>query len=327
MMRKRMKNRGLTGLFRNTGRVFLPVYIFGITLLLPAILWFPSVVQAEKPDLAVARPVISGEVSGQDLDELFTHFKSLLLKRYNLVGETDYQQASQKVFEEINIEQCTEGYCIYLIKQELDVKRLIIFELARQENFNQIKVTMVRDEDKLVQETFCRSCSMGTLKERIAERVKKMYLADVDSSEDLEPEPLSFTQKIRKDWPWHVTFTGIALISAYAGLDQVSRYNELSDENGDLEQKYSAGVTKAELEGYRSDYDANRDEMETIENNIRILNAVLAVSLVCEVHFLFFSEDDSELLSGTSRYNKMLPDKVHLTSGRNRSTLAFNWYW
>lgn len=288
---------------------------------------FPSVVQAEKPDLAVARPVISGDVSVSDLDELFTHFKSLLMKRYHLVGETDYQRASEKVFADINIEQCTEGYCIYLIKQQLEVNRLIIFELARQENFNQIKLTLVRDEDKLVKETFCRSCTMAQLKEGVSGLVNEIYLTDADSSEDLEHESPSLTQRLRQDWPWHVTFTGIALVSAYAGLNQASRYNELSAENDDIERNYTMGVTKAELDGYRSDFDANRDEMETIENNIRILNAVLAVSLACEVYFLFFSSDDPENISGASRYKGVLPDRVNLYSGRNRSTLALNWYW
>ncbi|MCP4755232.1 MAG: hypothetical protein GY866_30580 [Proteobacteria bacterium] len=278
--------------------------------------------------------VASGDITKGDRNGIFSHFLERISHTYRLISQNSYSKAAEKVFDEIQAEQCTEGYCIYEIKKTLQVERLAILEVAAMDELTQIKITLVRDEDRLVQEDICSGCNIETLQRKIDLLLGKIATEDTKPPTKMthqkpvgEPD---FSRRFNSNVGWHLTIGTVALVSIWKALDEAKQYNDLDDENEILQTQYSSEVSKNELINLRNEHEDNTDKMKQNEENIRILNGILAISLIGEMYLLFFKSDTSVSSAIGSGKNDS-PLKIALVPASDRHNIVpklnVTWSW
>jgi len=156
--------------------------IFNSVFLVFTILYlgiFPSMLLAENPDAAISPITVFGDIPEPVQKIINNRFSTLLGKHYRLVSEAQYLKAKEAIFNELDIEQCTESYCIQKIQELLQVERLFFLTLASVDSFTQITITLIREEDKLLQEDSCENCDLKEIYEKIKGLVSNIVKSDI----------------------------------------------------------------------------------------------------------------------------------------------------
>ena len=101
-------------------------------------LFSPLVVfaQEEKPDAAVTPVSAMGEITEGERGIIFNTLQSNLSKNYQIISQEDYARAEEKAFEELDAEQCTAEQCIRKIQDILQVDRLFVLQIIREEGYS-----------------------------------------------------------------------------------------------------------------------------------------------------------------------------------------------
>jgi hypothetical protein len=132
-----------------------------------------------REDAAVTPIAVLGEMSKVEQTMISNRFVKLLGKRYRLITQAQFARAKEQVFEELDIEQCTEDYCIQKIQEILQVERLFFLVLSKSDELTQLSITLVREEDKLVDEDICERCSIKKLLSKVEKLVKNITAEDL----------------------------------------------------------------------------------------------------------------------------------------------------
>lgn len=309
------------------------VGLFAVVVLI----WMPVSGRAEKPGIAVAAPVISGDIHLQQREAITVFFQGLLEKSYRAIAADRYRAAAQVVFREIRAEQCTEGYCIYKIKQILKTKRLIILELAKTKSLLQLKITMVRDEDRLVEEDICSECSSNQVKAKLRQLFDQIRRADLGMENESfkttgsPVKPQSVAEHIRENTREHLVVAGLFLASAWELFDESARYNQLASRNAELRDSQQQAVTSVELAEIRLAYESNQNKMEQNKYQMNLMQVIMASLIVVE--FLMLSEilgsgpQGTALKPYTSMSESPVSFAVKYREKELRTGFKISWRW
>ena len=137
------------------------------TILSLLLLTSPLFGQSERPESIVV-PVSSlgdvSEVRKQILqntleDELKTHFR--------LVPQEKYEEVLEKVFEELEYEECNEDRCIMMIQEMLQVENVFHLQVIGEGDDTQLSLSWRTLEEKRKEEEFCEGCGTGQLRKNV----------------------------------------------------------------------------------------------------------------------------------------------------------------
>ncbi|MCP4752907.1 MAG: hypothetical protein GY866_18630 [Proteobacteria bacterium] len=283
---------------------------------------------AERPNAAVAPLGLFGETSEARRKIVFNRFENLLSKSYRLLSQSQYKKAKEMVFDSVDSEQCTEKYCIRKIQELLQVERLFFLEIAVHEELTQLKVTLVRDEDTLVQEDICRECAVEKLYGKIGVLVDKIITEDLGKTAG--PEQDGLTKKddstapemeiqSESDWIWHLTAVTVLMGTAWKAMDEADRFNDLEEHNQELMQQSQTVASLAEYSSLKEESDRNREKMQQHKTNVLLLDTLAALAVAWEAYLIYTSAYDEQ-------ENNLAVRPVY-KSRYIGATLTFTWNW
>ena len=101
-------------------------------------------------------------------DELKTHFR--------LVPQEKYEEVLEKVFEELEYEECTEDQCIVRIQEMLQVENVFHLQVLGEGKDTQLSLSWRTLDEKRKETEVCNNCNTFELNDRI----KLLVLTIVD---------------------------------------------------------------------------------------------------------------------------------------------------
>ena len=146
------------------------------TLLVIALLLGVTVaVQAAKPP-ALLSPVVSlGPITTVQRQIIFNHLQAELSERFELISQRRYEEAQQKAFEELELEECTEENCIRYVQDTLQVEVHFSLQLLQDQKITQLTLTLVDLDRTVTRVEVCEDCSTLDLNESVSDLVEEMY--------------------------------------------------------------------------------------------------------------------------------------------------------
>ena len=169
------------------------------------LLFSPLFGQSERPE-SIVIPVSSvGDVSNTRKlilqntleDELKTHFR--------LVPQQKYEEVQEKVFEELEYEECTEDQCIMMIQEMLQVENVFHLQVIGEGSDTQSSLGWRTLDEKNKEEDFCQGCGTFELRKMIGGLVEKLI-----GGKTVEPvievgkrqKEILFERSVIGNWGW-----------------------------------------------------------------------------------------------------------------------------
>lgn len=139
----------------------------------------PLYLAQEKPEAALGRVAALGKISETQKKIILTRVESQLSRAYDLISQEQYARAEEAAFKSLDLGQCTEKQCIRKIQEILQVDRLFILQIIREEEFTQLSLNLIREDSKRVIERVCDKCSIGQLYNLIDEVATQLIAEDL----------------------------------------------------------------------------------------------------------------------------------------------------
>ena len=97
-----------------------------------------------------------------------------LSEYYRLVPQDKFEEVQEKVFQELDYEQCTEDQCIVMIQDILQVENLFVLQVIGEGQDTQLSLKWVGLDDKRVKTEVCKGCDTFELNERVEGLVRNL---------------------------------------------------------------------------------------------------------------------------------------------------------
>ena len=110
-------------------------------------------------------------------NELKTHFR--------LVPQQKFEEVQEKVFEELEYEECTEDQCIMMIQEMLQVENVFHLQVIGEGSDTQLSLGWRTLDEKRNEEDYCEGCGTRELRKMIGVLVEKLV-----GGKKGEPEPV-----------------------------------------------------------------------------------------------------------------------------------------
>jgi len=130
--------------------------------------------QSEKPQTIIIPTGSLGDISKTRIRILEKTLESKLDDHFAIVPKEIFEGAKEKAFEELEYNECTEDQCIMKIQELLQVENAFKMELIIDEGDTQISITWNDQNQKRVEENFCKNCGTFELREMIGGLVEKL---------------------------------------------------------------------------------------------------------------------------------------------------------
>ena len=135
----------------------------------------PSVGQSsERPETIVVPVSVIGEVSDSRKQILQNTLDDKLKEHFRLIPQDQFERVQDKVFEELDYEECTEDQCIVMIQEMLQVENLFHLQVISDEGDTQLSLKWVNLDEKRVEEDFCEECKTRELRKRVGGLVDEL---------------------------------------------------------------------------------------------------------------------------------------------------------
>ena len=136
---------------------------------------FPSFGQSsERPEGIVIPVSILGNVSETRRQILQNTLIESLSQYYRLVPQDKFEEVQEKVFQELEYEECTEDQCIVMIQEMLQVENLFVLQVIGESQDTQMSLKWVGLDDKRVKTDVCQGCGTFELNERVEGLVRNL---------------------------------------------------------------------------------------------------------------------------------------------------------
>ena len=104
----------------------------------------------ERPEGIVIPVSAIGDVSETRKMILENTLIESLYSLYRLVPQDKFEEVQEKVFQEMDFEECTEDQCIVMIQEALQVENLFVLQVIGEGNDTQLSLKWVGLDDKKV---------------------------------------------------------------------------------------------------------------------------------------------------------------------------------
>ena len=95
---------------------------------------------------------------------------------YRLVPQDKLEEVQEKIFQEMDYDECTEDQCIIMIQEALQVENLFVLQVIGEGNDTQLSLKWVGLDDKKVKTDICKGCGTFELNERVEGLVRILEL-------------------------------------------------------------------------------------------------------------------------------------------------------
>ena len=160
--------------------------------------------QSERPETIVTPVGTLGDISDSRKQIIQNTLRQEMTKYFRLVPQDKFEEAQEKVFEELDYEECTEDQCIMMIQEILQVENVFSLQIVEEDGDTQLSLTWVGLEEKKVLTDFCEECKTKELNSKIELLVKNMVQqigqvtkVETEPKEKLDDTTESYTYKLR----------------------------------------------------------------------------------------------------------------------------------
>ena len=130
--------------------------------------------QSKRPETIVIPVGTLGDISDSRKQIIQNTLSQELTKYFRLVPQDKFEEAQEKVFEELEYEECTEDQCIIRIQELLKVENAFSLQLVVKDSETELSLTWVGLEEKKVLTDFCEGCKTKELNSKIELLVKNL---------------------------------------------------------------------------------------------------------------------------------------------------------
>ena len=121
----------------------------------------------ERPEGIVIPVATLGDVSETRRQILQNTLIESLSVFYRLVPQDKFEEVQEKVFQEMNYEECTEDQCIIMIQEALQIENFFVLQVIGEGKDTQLSLKWVGLDDKKVKTDYCENCDTKELNKRI----------------------------------------------------------------------------------------------------------------------------------------------------------------
>ena len=178
----------------------------------------------QKPQAALGRVATLGDISEAQKKIIANRLESRLSQSYNLVSQEQYRKAEEAAFAELDLAKCTEEECIRKIQEVLQVERLLLLQIIREEEVTQLSLNLVRTDSKQIAEDICERCNIIQLYQRIDKLAEQLISDDIRAGARemiaeqpvAEPPPAAEPEAEEEEeggfpwWGWALIGVGVA---------------------------------------------------------------------------------------------------------------------
>jgi len=129
---------------------------------------------SERPEGIVLPVATLGDVTETRRQILQNTIIESLSSYYRLVPQDKLEEVQEKIFQEMDYDECTEDQCIVMIQEALQVENLFVLQVIGEGDDTQLSLKWVGLDDKKVKTDVCKGCGTFELNERVKGLVRNL---------------------------------------------------------------------------------------------------------------------------------------------------------
>ena len=133
---------------------------------------------SERPEGIVLPVATLGDVTETRRQILQNTLIESLSSYYRLVPQDKLEEVQEKIFQEMDYDECTEDQCIVMIQEALQVENLFVLQVIGEGDDTQLSLKWVGLDDKKVKTDYCEDCGTKELNDRVEGLVRYLFVND-----------------------------------------------------------------------------------------------------------------------------------------------------
>ena len=97
-----------------------------------------------------------------------------LSKHFQILPQDQFERVQEKVFEELEYDECTEDQCIIRIQEVLQIENVFNLQVIGEEGDTQLNLKWMNLDEKKNREDYCEGCKTKELRKRVKGLVDKL---------------------------------------------------------------------------------------------------------------------------------------------------------
>ena len=129
---------------------------------------------SERPETIVIPVYSLGEVSEVRKQILQNTLEDELKSHFRLISQERFEEVQEKVFEELEYDECTEEQCIVMIQEMLQVENVFHLQILGEGDDTQLSLSWRTLDEKRKETDYCEECKTKELNKRVVGLVGKL---------------------------------------------------------------------------------------------------------------------------------------------------------
>ena len=130
--------------------------------------------QSERPETIIIPVSSVGDVSNTRKIILQNTLEEQLKEHFMLISQERFEEVREKVFEELEYEECTEDRCIMMIQEMLQVENVFHLQVIGEGSNTQLSLSWRTLEEKKKVNDICMGCGTFQLNDKVKGLVEKL---------------------------------------------------------------------------------------------------------------------------------------------------------
>ena len=130
--------------------------------------------QSERPETIIIPVSGIGDVSNTRKIILQNTLEEQLKEHFMLISQERFEEVREKVFEELEYEECTEDRCIMMIQEMLQVENVFHLQVIGEGSNTQLSLSWRTLEEKKKVNDICMGCGTFQLNDKVRGLVEKL---------------------------------------------------------------------------------------------------------------------------------------------------------
>ena len=136
--------------------------------------------QSERPETIIIPVSGIGDVSNTRKIILQNTLEEQLKEHFMLISQERFEEVREKVFEELEYEECTEDRCIMMIQEMLQVENVFHLQVIGEGSDTQLSLSWRTLEEKKKVNDICMGCGTFQLNDKVKGLVEKLVRGKTD---------------------------------------------------------------------------------------------------------------------------------------------------
>ena len=136
--------------------------------------------QSQRPETIIIPVSGIGDVSNTRKIILQNTLEEQLKEHFMLISQERFEEVREKVFEELEYEECTEDRCIMMIQEMLQVENVFHLQVIGEGSNTQLSLSWRTLEEKKKVNDICMGCGTFQLNDKVKGLVEKLVVGKTD---------------------------------------------------------------------------------------------------------------------------------------------------